>query len=188
MNEEWMAVVGWEGCYEVSNMGNVRSIPRRHGKFATATVLRPAITNCGYYRLGLKRFGRSSCRTIHSMVAEAFIGPIPQGSCTNHIDGDKKNNRLSNLEICTNSENHVHRCRVLGIGRGETHNLAVLTEPDVVQIRTSYAAHVAGGKMKKLFIAEISQKYGIGVSGAWAVVYGRTWKHVTDAPLASSSL
>lgn len=187
VQEEWRAVVGWEGYYEVSNMGNVRSMPRKYGKCTVPTIRKPRLARHGYYHLGLKRLGTVSHRTVHSMVAEAFIGPVPDGSCTNHIDGNKSNNRLANLEICTNSENRLHCCRVLGKGRGETHGLAVLTEDDVIRIRSSYAASIASRRKMKLIIAEICEEYGIGPSGAAAVVYGRTWKHVIDPQTASSS-
>ncbi len=186
--EEWRPVVGWEDCYEVSNLGNVRSVPRKWGKFIRGAARKPALSRLGYYRLSLKRYGRLSCRTVHSLVAEAFIGPVPPGSCVNHLDGIKSNNKLSNLEICTNSENHIHRSRVLGIGQGDTHGAAVITESDVVQIRADYAEYAKTGRIKRRFAEEASLKYGIGISGICAVVYGRSWRHVREhLPLPSAS-
>ncbi len=100
-NEEWRTVAGYEGLYEVSNMGNVRST--RSGK-----LLKPSLNNSGYSVIHFYDHQNFKAFTIHRLVAMAFI-PNPCGKRTvNHIDGDKTNNRADNLEWATYSENHKH--------------------------------------------------------------------------------
>lgn len=109
--EEWKWVVGYEGVYLVSNKGNVMSMPRPS---ARGKVLKPSLSTKGYLRICLSRDGVIKEATVHRLVAEAFI-PNPQGKPeVNHIDGNKANNDVSNLEWVTKSENELHSFRVLG--------------------------------------------------------------------------
>ncbi len=112
---EWRDVVGFEGLYRVSNYGDVmttaRVVPRDGGRGDLTTperTLRPQITPKGYLRLQLGRDGRSANRMIHRLVAEAFIPNPGQKPEVNHLDGDKTNNAVPNLEWATSSENQIH--------------------------------------------------------------------------------
>lgn len=90
--------------YEVSNLGTVRNR-------ATGNVLRPGKTNMGYQKVCLCKEGQRKTLTIHRLVATAFL-PNPENKReVNHIDGDKTNNRVSNLEWSTRSENVSHAFR-----------------------------------------------------------------------------
>lgn len=100
MKEEWKAVVEYEGLYEVSNMGRVRSL-----KFGKAKELCPANNGLGYLFVGLCKGGKSQTKLIHRLVAEAFIPNPDNLPCVNHKDEVKTNNRVSNLEWCTQSYN-----------------------------------------------------------------------------------
>lgn len=94
MMEEWRAVPGYEGLYEVSNIGNVRNVRRN-------TLLRLQKTNNGYIRVHLCKNGISTGFQVHRLVAQAFI-PNPQDlPQVNHKDEDKTNNNVDNLEWCT---------------------------------------------------------------------------------------
>jgi hypothetical protein len=109
-DEEWRSVVGWEGLYDVSNLGRVkRTAPARNGH-APGACLRPPLDSSGYQHVTLYRPGEQRVfRKVHVIVALAFLGPRPPGLQVNHMDGNKLNNRASNLEYVTLQENMRHR-------------------------------------------------------------------------------
>lgn len=98
MNEMWMPVNGFESLYEVSNMGRVRSLPR---KTTRGKILKPSIDKDGYYRVNLVDDGRSKYYRVHRLVAQAFIKNTFNLPVVNHKDENKQNNRADNLEYCT---------------------------------------------------------------------------------------
>lgn len=114
LNEEWKPVKAYEGLYEVSTLGRVRSVERnvnlcrmgtivnRHLK---ACLLKPNVMKIGYVSVRLSKNGKANLHCVHRLVAEAFI-PNPNGfRYINHKDEDKKNNNVSNLEWCTQEHN-----------------------------------------------------------------------------------
>ena len=106
MTEEWMPVVGYEGLYEVSNHGRVRSLKRNT---TSGKILRgSARKNNGYVSLVLFKCGKGQGKLVHRLVAEAFISNPECKPDVNHIDGNKQNNRAENLVWCTPSENQQH--------------------------------------------------------------------------------
>lgn len=99
--EYWLPVVGYEGLYEVSDLGRVRS-PRK--------VLLPHVGRNGYLTVGLSKQGWQRTLRVHRLVLEAFVGPCPQGmECLHHPDPDKANNSLGNLRWGTRAENMEHQ-------------------------------------------------------------------------------
>ena len=112
--ETWKPVVGYEGFYEVSDLGRVRSLPRKGSKrletwkdgySQRGCVLKPQKRKNGYLFVNLCRNGEKKMANIHRLVAEAFI-PNPR-SCkeVNHKDESRDNNCVENLEWCTHIEN-----------------------------------------------------------------------------------
>ena len=101
--EEWKDVVGYEGLYEVSNLGNVRN--KQTGK-----VLKPILgKRWGYYKLNLFKDGIMKSKTIHRLVAEAWIPQVDKDKDqVNHINEIKTDNRVENLEWCTVNYNNAY--------------------------------------------------------------------------------
>ena len=114
MNETWKDILGYEGIYQVSNLGNVKGVDRYvkysndSVKFIKERILKTHTNNVGYSIVSLNYDGRRKTKIVHRLVLEAFA-PIDSNTMTvNHIDGIKLNNRLSNLEWCTLSDNIKH--------------------------------------------------------------------------------
>jgi hypothetical protein len=112
MKETWKPVVGRETEYEVSDLGKVRSLDRswkqlgNGGKYYTRNqkgkMLKPGLASSGYPTVAL---GRGRTKTVHSLVAEAFIGPRPEGCEVRHKNGVRDDPRACNLEYGTRTEN-----------------------------------------------------------------------------------
>ena len=135
--EKWRSIAGYEGLYEVSNLGSVRSL-----KFGKTKILKPGRVG-GYLMVVLCKDGKVRCMKVHRLVASAFI-PNPLGLETvNHIDEDKTNNDVSNLEWMSRTDNVAYsqpqwaerQVRMLDKSTGEP----LATFPSLIE-----AARVAG--------------------------------------------
>lgn len=104
MMEEWRAVPGYEGLYEVSNIGNVRNVRRN-------TLLRLQKTNNGYIQVWLYKNGISTGLKVHRLVAQAFLPNPDNLPMINHKDEDRTNNRVENLEWCDAKYNNTYGTR-----------------------------------------------------------------------------
>lgn len=106
--EEWRPVVGYEGFYEASSNGNIRSLPRNTTK---GKVLKQHLNSRnGYLYVSLSKNNIQRTRRVHRLIAGAFWGDSPEMQ-VNHKNGVKTDNRLSNLEYCTQSDNMKHAYR-----------------------------------------------------------------------------
>lgn len=104
INEVWNPVRGYFGLYEASNYGRVRSLG--NGKtHKTERILCPGKKKNGYLQVCLYKDGKRKYLKVHRLVWEAFNGPIPNGMQINHINEDKTDNRLENLNLMTCKEN-----------------------------------------------------------------------------------
>lgn len=166
---KWQPIPGYETRYEVSDRGDVRSILKNPPR-----DLKPFMQSGGYLAVNLYAGSKSSARKrmIHDLVAEAFIGPKPAGMTVNHKDGNKTNNRPSNLEYLTQADNtkHAHRTGLIN-NRGENHPGAKLKEHDVYLICSGYAAGQT--------ITQTAKLHGVSYGAVWRICMGRTWVDYT---------
>ncbi|ATN90865.1 HNH endonuclease [Gordonia phage Lysidious] len=117
MSEQWLPVPGWDGFYEVSDQGRIRSVdrvirrgngsPQHIGPRILAANPRPS----GHLCVRLYRNGRGVGMDVHTAVLTAFVGPRPDGHEACHSNGDATDNRLTNLRWDTRSENNFDRVR-----------------------------------------------------------------------------
>ena len=162
--EEWRPVVGYDGYYEVSSLGRVKSVGNRKGSWKTPHILKTQDNGKGYKVVCLHRDGGYSFKTVHRLVAVAFIPNQENRSDVNHIDGDKSNNVVWNLEWATKSENAIHARDVLG----KLYFNRRLTDEQVIAIRSDdRPEHVVG------------EEYGLSQTAINAIRTGRTYKSVS---------
>lgn len=145
--ETWKAVPGFEGLYEVSDLGRVRSLDRvvavrnRWGSFTlrrfTGRVLRPETNTArgGYRYVNLHADGEQHLRRVAVLVAAAFLGPRPQEQEVRHLNGRAADDRAANLDYGTRKQNAADREAHGTALRGETHPSCVLTKGEVDRIR-----------------------------------------------------
>lgn len=110
MNEIWKEVKNYEGKYLVSNKGRVRSLERKasDGRRVREKMLKQTLGKCPYISSMLVGNGKNKRIYIHRLVAEAFLEEKPGRLIVNHLDGNKLNNNVNNLEWCTTKENNAH--------------------------------------------------------------------------------
>jgi len=181
--EEWKDIQGYEGIYQVNNIGRIRSIERKvfvNGYWRNKSayrnipekILGQSINNRGYARVCFTGGKKEITKQIHRLVALAFIPQITGKLYINHIDGNKLNNKVENLEWCTNKENRDHAVRLglLDI-KGESNYNARVTNQQVLEIRSKHKPRVYG--FKKLAI-----EYNVSVPTIAAIVQRKTWKHI----------
>lgn len=182
MIEKWEPILGYEGKYEVSNLGNVRSLDRvtftKCGRELPikGRVLRPNVSNKDSYpRIIL--YGKNTSYKIyyiHRLVAAAFIPNLKNKPVVNHKDGIRNNNCVDNLEWCTQSENVRHAFATgLNPQIGETSTTRVLNESDVLEI----CQLIDDGELTYL---DIGKKYGVGPVEVHRIHTGDRWNHLTS--------
>ena len=102
MEEEiWKDIKGYEKLYQVSNLGRVRSFPRKYANYGNEIKILKGLNNRGYLRVSLSKNGKCKMFSIHRLVAEAFIPNPNNYSCVNHKDENPSNNNVKNLEWCS---------------------------------------------------------------------------------------
>ena len=111
MNEIWKDIKNYKGLYQISNLGRVKSLRDKNKKYREK-ILKQYKDNCGYYYITLSANSNIKKHKVHRLVAQAFI-PNPENKKeVNHIDGNKENNAITNLEWCTGKENKQHAWKI----------------------------------------------------------------------------
>ena len=168
--EEWRPVPGYEGRYEVSSLGNVRSIGIGGNK-KSGQPLKPMQATPGlrYVQVAMYLHGERRYYRVHQLVMAAFVGPRPPGMEINHIDGDAGNNRRDNLEYATRSENlrHAYKLGLCDV-RGEKNPSARLTKAQARDIYRRFHAGEAKG-------VELAREFGVRTTTISAICTGKTW-------------
>jgi hypothetical protein len=162
VNEEWRQIIGYEGLYEVSNLGNVRSLSRGNAGHK-GRDLKASIGGHGYRVVSLCKRGVPIKRLVGRMVATAFIHNPSNKPQVNHRSGVKTDDRIENLEWVTSAENLEH-AKQTGLQKNfcETHCRAILTNEQVVEIRLRYLPHrVTGNMLAKEFGVSRNEIYDI---------------------------
>lgn len=173
--EKWLPVVGFEGYYEVSNLGRVRSIERmsrinsvHNGKRKMGGVYRKmSVNRFGYIQIALTANGKRENRDAHRMVLESFVGPCPNGMECCHANGDSTDNRLPNLRWDTHYNNNQDRKRHGNYSVGSKHHAAKLNETDVTEILHSSLSGV-----------KLASRFEVHPSTISDIRKRKIWKHV----------
>lgn len=173
MKKEWKPLVNYENSYEISNFGEIRGIDRISGKrkgVVKGKLLKQSLNHKNYLEVRLYKNSKSMTKVVHRLVALSFIpNPLnlPQ---VNHIDGNKSNNRVENLEWVSNSQNQLHAYKIgLQPSRaGEKNNNASITDVEVTNYKLLYNSGMS--------VIEISKNTDIPLSKIRAIIYGTSWK------------
>ena len=168
--EQWKPVVGFEELYEVSNLGTIRAIATRIKKRLTPRTLKMQTSKKGYRTVRLCCNYRKTSFLVHRIVLHAFVGPPPKGCETGHYDGNRTNNKLSNLRWITSSENEADKQRHGRMQYGERNHQAKLTAAKVLTIRLLCGRGETATKLARCF--------GVARMSICRVISRETWKHV----------
>lgn len=175
MSVNWKPVLNYEDYYSASDLGDVVRTATQGAKRPSWKPLKVQLLNTGYLRFTLSADGGRKDYTAHRLIWEAFNGPIPEGIQINHMNGTKTDNRLVNLEICSQSQNLLHAYRVLKIptpnnpSHGSRNGRAKLKEADIPEIISLYRA---GGITQ----AELAKQFSISPTMISYIVAGKHWR------------
>lgn len=181
LEEQWRDILGYEGHYQISSFGRVKSLNRHIIHRFKEGLLRPV-----FYKeriLSLRTYEYPSCELyrdrhrhvyrVHRLVAEYFVpGRNNTRNIVNHKDGEIGNNRADNLEWVTPEENMKHAHKKELILRGELHPFSKLTENDVKEIIRFCRGPLTSG--------QIAKKYGVSSSCVAKIRQRQRWRHVWD--------
>jgi len=191
--ETWKAISGFEGFYEVSDMGRVRSLDRAiptpgGSRFGKGQLIVAHLAGRGYLYVFLKRDGKQYSRSVHRLVAFAFKCP-GTGPEVNHRDLDKTNNRASNLEWVTRKENMAHakaagRYELQHVGgktlaRNNPRRRRKLTPAQVDEVKKL----AADGVMRQ---CDIGRMFGIGQAMVSSIHRNEAWRSAWTGPARST--
>lgn len=171
----WRAISEYEGFYEASSDGKVRSINRivRYKDGSSRKwpklELKQGLSN-GYKQIFLSKNGKSRAFKVHNIILFAFLGFKSSSMTVNHKDGNKFNNKLSNLEYITMLDNVRHGFKNGLMAVGSNNNLSKLTDAQVIAIR-----YLSRSGMKP---TDIATNFKITYQNVWLIVNRKSWRHL----------
>lgn len=173
--EVWKDIYGFEGYYQISNTGLVKSLQRTIFSKYRNRILREIIKVCpvnhrGYPRVQLTNASIKKIYSVHRLVAITFIPNPLNLPEVNHKNGIKSDNRLDNLEWCDKAFNERHASDNNLKLKGSKHKMAILDENQVFEIRKEIAA----GVKQKL----IALRFGVSVPTISSIKHKRNWSHI----------
>lgn len=174
MIEIWKDIIDYEGLYQISNLGRVKSLKRF--SVIKDRIMKPQLHRTGYKMVGLRKRGKGiKFFRVHRLVAREFVlNPIsePKKLFVNHIDGNKLNNNYKNLEWCTLQENLAHAFRNgLIDNKGEKMGWSKLKEWQVKEIKKKYIP-------RKYSMRKLAKEYGVSYTAINLIINNKNWKHI----------
>ncbi|HGO1484269.1 TPA: NUMOD4 domain-containing protein [Staphylococcus aureus] len=177
MIEQWRPIKNYKGIYEISNLGNVKSLARtiikKDGKKQTfkERILNKRHNGYGYYQVGLNNKGKRIYFYIHRLVGEAFIDNPSNLSQINHVNGNKEDNSVNNLEWVSAKDNTIHSWKT-GLSKGgENHGMSKLTNNEVLEIRKKYLS-------KNYSQRKLAKEYNVSQKTIYNIINKKQWKLV----------
>lgn len=170
-HQEWRDVFEFQGLLQVSNFGNVRTVERvrTDGRIEPGKILSQKIKKNDYLEVSLRYNKTRKWFLVHRLVASAFLTEIPETECVNHKNGNKKDNRVENLEFTTFKGNSNHAVRTGLCKNEEKHYKAKLTKENVIEIRSSSKTP-----------EELSLQFAVSNGTIHCVRKRKTWKYVKE--------
>lgn len=168
-HEEWRDVIGYESLYQVSNLGRVKSI-----SYGAEKIRKPVLSSPGYFSMVLYKNNEPKLVRIHILVAVAFIPNPDNKPEVNHRFGNKNDNRVSELEWVTQSENLQHAYNTGLKRRGSDHPRAKFTEEQVRYIR-----EVCIPGNREFGISALARKFNVNVESISRIYHRIRYKNVT---------
>lgn len=176
MQEIWKDIDGYNGFYQVSNLGNIKSIGGRIGTaIRQPRVLKQNLNAYGYPKVRLQRGSKDQTVTVHRLVALHFVQNPNKEETVNHIDGNKANNVYSNLEWTNRSGQMIHAYKLnLKTARvGASNSNAKLTPDEVRYIRAHYKKND-----REFGSSALGRKFGVTHRVITLVANGETYRDV----------
>jgi len=163
MKELWRNIDGYKGMYQISSKGNVRSY-----KYNSPRILKFGKTNHGYLYINLSKNGKYKTIMVHRLVAKYFLGK--SNLTVNHINGNKLNNTVENLEWLSMEDNYQHAKNNGLLAIGEKNGNSKLKERDIILIRKKHN----NGKSYRF----IAKEFGVSKTTIGKIIKKISWSHI----------
>ena len=162
--ENWKDILGYEGIYQVSDHGNIKKLPNY--------IMSKQKTLKGYLSIRLNKQGIGKGFKIHRLVAIAFIPNSENKPQVNHINGNKTDNRVENLEWCTGSENIIHAVINNLKAKGEQIKSSKMSTVNILEIKNLLKGNFP--------CSEISERFNVSRGAISQIKNKTTWKHIIN--------
>ena len=177
MEEIWKDINGYEGLYQISNLGRVKSLQKkvwtvRNNSYSIRKEkILKLVNRHGYYAVELFNNGIGKMKQVHRLIAIEFIPNVNNKKEINHINGIRNDNRIENLEWCTRSENAIHSVIVLKKNVGISNKRSKLNPEKVLKIKEL----LLNKKLLNHTYNSIAELFDVSVSTIFSINKGVTW-------------